>query len=407
MARLWSCGLELASQLIEWDNASGTFTFSTTTVRSGTYSLNVTGLISAERRSVRTNFKSANNNGPFYLRTYFRVATLPSAENRIIATITSDSIVNQKVYITINNAGVLKLYDEDGQITGTTTLSVNIWYRIEILFDITAAAGSHVITAKVDGVDFATASDRNLSIGIQGIAIGGNLATEAQTTGNWFFDDIAINDSTGSFQNSYPGAGSIVHLRPNATGDNSELFKFPNSGESNYQNVDEVTPDDATTYNYSDFGGEFGNTDDYNIDNAPASIGATDDINLISVGVRYNGEGASANAGFKVRAKKASAGTVLESAEIIPANTTWVTNTNAVPRNYSLTLYQTPDSESWTKALLDTSQIGVKITTSDTNAAQISTLWMLVEYSPAVGGGEVLSVDYIGGEPSGVVVTQI
>jgi hypothetical protein len=108
------------------------------------------------------------------------------------------------------------------------------------------------VEAKVDGASaFASSSTRSLSSGIRQFLLGGNLNSEAQTTGDWFFDDLAINDNTGSFQNSYPGEGKIIHLKPNAAGD-SNGFSVQVGGtvgsSNNYTRVNEVTPDDATSY---------------------------------------------------------------------------------------------------------------------------------------------------------------
>ena len=69
-----------------------------------------------------------------------------------------------------------------------------------------------------------------------------------------------------------------------------------------------------------------------------------------------------------------------EGSIITPAATAYQTNSPAAPRNYTNTLYQTPDSISWTKTLLDSIQIGARVTTAKANTANISTLWALVEF---------------------------
>src|SRR3990172_6946830 len=76
----------------------------------------------------------------------------------------------------------------------------------------------------------------------QYVAGGGNRRSEAQTQGEWYFDDIAINSSTGSFQNSYPGAGRIVALRPNAAGDSADFARGGTDSGANWSQTDEVTP---------------------------------------------------------------------------------------------------------------------------------------------------------------------
>jgi hypothetical protein len=311
---------------------------------------------------------------------YYRVATMPSAENTIIGL--SPDTTTWTARITIDNGGVLRLYDEDGQITGTTTLSVDTWYSIELQFDKSPSAGSHVVSARVDGTQFAGASDRNLSTGVHVLFVGGNLSAEAQTTGNWYFDDIAINDSTGSFQNSWPGEGSLVHLRPNAAGDNTQWINA-------YTEIDEVTPNDGADIIRSNTTNQI---TDVNVDATPAAIGASDTINAVAVGFRFHGESSSANPTAVVRIKASSGGTVEESSTITPVSTTWFTNALTYPRNYGFTLYDLPggSTTAWTKSTLDTAQIGARITSGNTNNFDFSTMWLLVDYAPA--GAAALSV---------------
>ena len=388
MARLWSSGFELNSTTanVEWTAAHSTPSIQTTTVRSGTYTLQITSLGSGTAIGLRYQFASAAGNGPYYFRTYFRVATLPSAENRIILLNDSADLTTPIVYITIDNSGVLRLYDEDGQITGTTTLSVDIWYNIEIKIDATPAAGSDVVEARVDeAAAFATSSARSLSAGIHTLAVGGNLNSEAQTTGSWFFDDIAVNNSTGSFQNTYPGVGEIIHLRPNATGDNS-------AWTGTNTNIDEVTPDDATTVISVD-GSTLNQIEDVNLDATPAALASDDTINVVQVGVRFSDDGVGGGAdSFVLRIKASSGGTTEESSAIAANTAAFNTNAVSVPRNYRFTLYDLPGASTtaWTKTDLDVAQIGVKNTTDNADGIRVTVLWLLVDHQPAAAsaGGE-------------------
>lgn len=372
MARLWSSGFELGG-FLDWHTSN--ITAQTTTVRSGTYAAESV-LVSGSARGAKYIFQASPNNGPFYFRVYLRVATRPSAENKIIALSNADSLTaTQIVWLTHDNNGVLKLYDEDGQITGTTTLSTNTQYRIEVEFDRTAAAGSQVVRARVDGVEFAGSATRNLSAGIWIFVIGANLTNEAQTVGSWFFDDCAINNNVGSFQNSYPGEGEIIHLRPNGTGDNS-------AWTNDYTTIDEVTPNDATDFISSNTNNQI---EDVNLDATPAAMDSGDIINCVQVGVRYNlSDATGADPTAVLRIKASASGTVEESGNLITNSTTWNTNNPQTPKNYNLTLYDLPGASTtaWTKADLDTAQIGVRESATDTHFIQVSTLWLLVDHKP-------------------------
>ena len=392
MARLWASGFELntATAGKEWSEG-GSGGIVTDPVRSGTYAFKadvnaVSGVVSVKQQYLASEATSRN-----FFRFYFRVSVLPSAEHRIAAWNDSNSgISSPSVYVTIDNSGVLRLYDEDGQITGTTNLSIDTWYRIEVLIDTTPSGANDEIRARVDGVEFAGSAVRGISATNLPFwfIIGGNLASEGHVA-TFIFDDVAINDSTGSFQNAWPGEGEIIHLRPNAAGDNEAW----NDGTgTTFAEVDEVTPDDNTTHIEENTANAI---TDFNLDATPAALASDDTINVVQVGVRFASEGgSSSNSTFALRIKASAGGTVEEGSTITPASTTYSTNAPAAPSNYNLTLYDLPGASTtaWTKADLDTAQIGVKLVANSFWEARVSTLWLLVDHKPAeapAGYGDV------------------
>lgn len=73
--------------------------------------------------------------------------------------------------------------------------------------------------------------------------------------------------------------------------------------------------------------------------------------------------------------------TLAGSSEITRGGTPWLTHGATDPRLYAITSYTLPGtSMPWTKTGLDTAQIGVNLSTANTNQARVSTLWMLVEH---------------------------
>ena len=392
MARLWHTGFEINSSNtgVEFDSSTGSPSISSTNFRSGAFAGRVSSLSSGAAKAWRQNFLSANGDGAFFFRFYFRVDTYPSAENRIFVLADSAAFDTStpKVYITVDSAGLLRLYDEDGVIGSPSAALVNdgTWYRVELKFDRTLSAGSHVVEALIDGVSFASASNRNIAAGIQGINIGGNLGLEAQTTGDWYFDDVAINDSTGSFENSYPGSGKIIRLFPTAAGDSNQWLKTAGGAgdSSNYQLVDEVIPNDATDFVQSS---NLNDVDMYNVTNS--GIGSSDTVKLVSLGARFRNDVADATTSFRVRIEKTSGGTISESASIVPNSTSWLTNSIAVPKNLHLLSYQDPDGASWLQSTIDSMQIGLKLILLGVNKVQVSTLIAMIEYTPAPPSGFV------------------
>lgn len=396
MARLWQCGFEQNTTAtdVEVSAVSGAPTISSTTKQSGSYALRISSLTSATRMGVRYQFQAAVGNGPFFMRAALYVVTVPSAENRIFgANLSATFTGTYEIYVTLatNGAGAaqLQLYDSVGAIgSASSALTLNTWYYVELKFDRNHAAGSQIVEGKLNGSVFATSSTRNIGAGIDNMVVGGNLAAEAQTTGEWFFDDLCVNNTTAGGQTGYPGDGRIVHLKPAAAGEFNQFTVAVGGdntpGATNYTRVQEVTPDDVTTYN-GDFTAT--DTDDYLID-APSALGGSDVINVVAVGVRYRALVAATEAAFKVRLKSATGATPTSSAEITPNSVTWKTNANAAPLNYPIVTYADPTTTvAWTKTgtnSLTNAQVGMNISTTNINAADISTLWVSVDYTPVV-----------------------
>jgi len=389
MARLFTSGFELNSTAsgMEWSGMTGG-SISTTNARSGTYCYRVNSLASGVSERARIQFAASASNGPYFFRVYFYFVTFPSAENRIMYvsnTATQDTTV--AAYITIDNGGLLRLYDSTGQVgSASSALSTATHYRIELKVDRSPAGGSQIVAGLLNGIAFATDSTRTIANGINHFYVGGNLHLETQTTGTWSIDDIAINDSTGGNQTSYPGSGKVICLRPNASGD-SNSFAVQVGGTAgstnNYTRVSEVPPDDATSYNGS---AVLAQEDLFNV--TDSGIGSQDIVNCIGIGYRYADlVGTDATAAFKIEVIKASGGTKGQSANIVPNSTTWRTYPGGgqPTANTPYMIYTDPDGDDWEKTTLDTMQIGYALTTINIQTIAISNIYAMVDYTPYTG----------------------
>lgn len=388
MARLWQTGFEWNTITANEEFTAGNDTpvLQGTTVRTGLKALQITALTSATPRYLRFQFSTTNLN-VLFTRIYFRVDTLPTAENRILVLNDSGTTATPVVYLTVDSGGLIRLYDEDGQIgSASSALSTSTWYRIEIKLDRSAASGSHICEGKIDGITFATASNRAIGAGVQIFVIGGNLGAtpETQTQANWFFDDVALNDNTGSFQTSYPGDGKVYEQRPNSPGDANQWADTANAAgtSNNYTLVDEDNPNDATDMVQS---GTLNDIDMYALQDS--GIGAGDTVNVVMVGGKFRNNVADATTAFRFRVEKTASGTVAESADIVPNTTTWNPNSSTVPRLYPIILYQDPDGAAWTQSTLDSMQAGIKLTVANVNRVQVTTVVVSIDYTPAAAGG--------------------
>lgn len=102
-------------------------------------------------------------------------------------------------------------------VVSTLTLAENTWYKIEFYLQI-GTSGNYEI--RVDDVAKISGSSVNLGTSsIQSIFLGGNNTNAASYC---YFDDIALNDTSGSRNNSWCGSGTITGLKPKGTGNKSQ-----------------------------------------------------------------------------------------------------------------------------------------------------------------------------------------
>lgn len=375
MARLWQGGAELnsATDGVEVSTNSGTMSISSTTVRSGTYSWRTNP--SASTGFFRHNIYTSNSSTTGYFRAYARIATLPGTTIQFLR---FSNISNASMgRIDMTSTGALQLKGANGVQIGSNSSALNTgqWYKIELKLDASSSPGS--LDARIDGTSFA--SGANSSQGNWARILWGIVTPN--TTADFFFDDVALNDTSGSSQTSWPGDEKIIHLLPNAAGDsNGFLAQVGGTAGStnNFTRVNEVTPDDATSYN----GSALLNAEDlFNM--GASGIQSYDTVNVVMVGARIADlVSADATAAFKLEIEKTSGGTKAQSGTIIPNSTTWGTNAGADPRTYPLITYADPDGSAWTNSTLDSMQAGYIQTATNVQTIAISTVWASVAYTP-------------------------
>jgi len=132
--------------------------------------------------------------------------------------------------------------------SGNTVPAAYRWYLVEVYVKIDDTEGE--VTVKLNGIPEVT--------------FNGNTKPGAETTfdnirfGNpgigsttyIYYDDIAINDTTGDVDNSWCGDGRVILIRPNGDGDHIDFMNSAGSTDPNYTFVDEIPSDGNATYVY-------------------------------------------------------------------------------------------------------------------------------------------------------------
>lgn len=380
--RLWSSGFELQSVTtgMEFDGQSGTgITADTSIKHSGEASLRVVRSGSAGTSYVYKQFATAADQD-YYTRFYIYIATMPSSDTQIFE-YTDDTATVTHAGITLKTNGTMQAYynsSSNRQSLGSVSsaLKTKSWYMIEVRCDETGS--NAILDFKLNGTRFANGTVTLYAfVGNQGrvsfridAGVWGNTATA-----DLYFDDIAINQNTGSYQTGFPGEGRIVHMQPNAAGDTDNTSSSPNG----WQNVDEVTPDDATTVATFDAANDVlaVNTESA----ASAGINSYDSVTLVQIGIRERAASA-ASENWQLGVKSQSSGTIKSGTRTTHDDSTFKTNGDVAPTNYTMSSYVDPQAGGiWTPTLLDSMQI-VASTTDATPNVNITALWALVEYIP-------------------------
>lgn len=134
-----------------------------------------------------------------------------------------------------------------GLATGTTILSVGVWYYIEFKATIHPTAGSYEL--RINGAVELTATGVNTRATANSTAdqVRFGEARNVDNTGlQHIWDDLYICDSTGAQNNDFLGDIRVQALFTTADGASSQWT--PNSGAVHFDRVSQTTPDDDTTY---------------------------------------------------------------------------------------------------------------------------------------------------------------
>lgn len=194
--------------------------------------------------------------------------------------------------------------------TGSAVISSTVPKYVEIKPLIHASAGTFVV--KVDGT-----TDINVS-GADTLATANVYATllrfgetgSTSATYTYDIDDLYVYDTTGGVQDDFAGDHRIECIFPSGAGSDTDFT--PSTG-SNFQNVDDTTPDDDSTYNSS---ATVGHVDTFAMGNLSSSSGT---ITSVSVVVRARKEDAGART-LRTRLENAAAVvTTQESGDLSPS----------------------------------------------------------------------------------------
>jgi hypothetical protein len=390
MARLWTTGAELNSvvSLIEVDTVYGA-SVTSGVKHSGSFAWQVISLSPTTAEGFDHQFSTGETK--VFARWYVYIDTLKAGTTCYMDLYSGGTNV---ISVSIENvSGTLTAtpyYNNFGAALSTFTLSSGAWHYIEVEYDTSPADGSEVFKVRLDGVEQSASSSLTFTNKTVTVQSTGCYNSTGSSDGDTlvYFDDLAVNNGSGSYQNSYPGEGHVVHLLTNGAGDSNTWDKVDQSaGDSNnYTLMDEQSPDTSTSL-VRDNSTSNQPKDLYNIEDSSArGIGSGDTINVVAVGLYAGSNNNTSSGGRNLNVGIKHAGTEYWSGSIDFSISGWRTHSDPVPRVHKYTTYVDPgDSGALTASDLDSLQVGVRTNSSATTLIRISTAWVLVEYVPAGG----------------------
>jgi hypothetical protein len=168
----------------------------------------------------------------------------PLAAARILAFLTSGAVLHHAIQL--GTDGRLRLRRGDGTFVGSASaiLSTNTWYRIELSDIITA--GNDTWTFRLDGSEVATET-ASLASNPASQLRWGWVDTPGGTNRTIHIDNVILNDSSGSVNNTWVGEQGVIALLPAA---DSSLGNWRDGagGTTNiFGSVDNIPPTGVAT----------------------------------------------------------------------------------------------------------------------------------------------------------------
>lgn len=242
MARIFMTGLE-AQSLGAFDAWNGA-TIDTSRKRTGSASLYIANYSNYAHASLQGAIAELYLRFGFYPTGAFAVHAAGSFLQLL------DSAARAQISLSVNKVSLaieLRRGSHDGTLLDTSdlVLPVNQWACIEVYAKIANSDGQ--VTVKVDGTEWLSYSGDTQHTANANVATTrfGCSCTDAYSIAYAYYDDIAVNDTTGAQNNSWIGRGGIVGLFPSGAGAHTDWD--PNTG-TNHEAVDEKPHDSDTTY---------------------------------------------------------------------------------------------------------------------------------------------------------------
>jgi hypothetical protein len=370
---------------------TGTVTRDTAVFRTGIASFKCDSTGANAAAYLPSSFSTAVVSATMYVRAYIRFTALPGSTVKVLAALGLASANAMSIKVT--SAGVTQFFDDTaGTQVGSDgpTVTTGTWYRFEISLTSNASSQWTSGEGRIDGVTIASGSIATPPSAAFRHRVGWVDAPGASKVLN--IDDIAVNDATGSVNNTWNGAGGSVLLLPISDAqDGSWTGGAGGTGIDLSLAVKSLLPvgvasASATNTSQIESADSSGNntTDEYRANlttYTTAGVGASDTINSL-IPIIVHGEDVTTNTktgSFGLQANPAAAGGGAETTFTYGADAGAV---GTYPSFWTITRSTITEAPSVT--LGSSPVLAVRKTDAGTRVASVCFMGVYMDYTPAV-----------------------
>jgi hypothetical protein len=181
-----------------------------------------------------------------------KIAAIPSSNGAIFQF--RDNLGNAQCSLCVTTTGALALMrgTTSGTVLATSANAIigNSWNFIEAKLTIADSGG--VFEVRVNGEVWATYTGDTKYSATLATANSIRLSGFPSTIQVWY-DDLYICDATGAVNNSYLGDVRVDTIFPSGVGASAQFA--PTGSSTNWENADDASPDEDTSYNASETAG--------------------------------------------------------------------------------------------------------------------------------------------------------
>jgi hypothetical protein len=411
MARRFTSGFELQSAAngIEFytsDAVTATPAINTslTHVRSGSASLRCQNPASGTWTGVCTRFTAVADGVEIFVSVYLKIATAPNVETSFIGLGPTTTPGNARLTITPSRTINMYLDTSSSQEqvgSGTTVLALGTWYEISFRIKRDATTPNALTDQaeyRINGASEGGGSAFSISQAPTRLSLGVNMVSETCTACDFYLDDLAMNDSTGTAETSWPDPDrAVAWARATGAGEFAQSMTLAGSvpAASVWEAINDLPPQSTPDVDYVTFttiaanwtgtGSRFAVAITPTYDQLPWTPTR---VNLVTIGARVTNFDAATSA-YVLSVQTSNGGTKAtdSSAQSLQHATEWQLNNNGATRaSNPYTLYADPSGSPWTPTTVADIQILMRGSDVSPNF-HATAVWAMIEYGYTAGGG--------------------